>query len=220
MRPVAQLELTPGPVVHVHRLIGAIGARAGHNHRAGRRRDEPSLAEQEAQGVDQVHTEVEHRSATSRSRTKPPRDGPCRIQVAPVEAARPPMANLADGSFADECARLHDRRLVAQYEPGLAGQVDVERMRGERLGLLARAPDGFLEVERPVGVEHLARLGRVAVVSARDVHQLQLVVRKRLLEGLDHAPHAKRLGFVAHRRRPLGDDRRHDRKHGSGPHHG
>src|SRR5207249_1938483 len=106
-------------------------------------RDEPSLAEQEAQAVDQVHTEVEHRSATSRSRTKSPRGGPRRIQVAPMEAAHPPVANLADGSFADECARLHDRRLVAQYEPGLAGQVDVERMRGERLGLLAGAPDGF-----------------------------------------------------------------------------
>ena len=137
-----------------------------------------------------------------------------------MKAARPPMAKLADGTFTDQSARLHDRRLVAQHEPGLAGQIDVERARGERQGLLARASDGFLEVERPVRIEHLARLGRMAVVSARDVHQSQLVVRERLLEGLDHVPYAQRFGFVAHRGRPFGDDRRDDRKHGSGPHDG
>src|SRR5438477_3406714 len=75
-----ELELTPCPVVDVDRLADAIGPGAEGDHRARRRRDHPGLAEDEAQGIDQVHPEIEHGAASRVLRLEAPRDRTAGIQ--------------------------------------------------------------------------------------------------------------------------------------------
>ena len=177
------------------------------------------LAEDEAQGIDQVHPEIEHGAASRVLRLEAPRDRTAGIQVAAVEAARAPMPHLAYGSFGNERAGLHDRRVVAHNEPHLGGALDLEGAAGQRLGLVRRAADGLLHVDRAIRVERRPRLIGVAIVAAGYVHQLQLGIRESFLDGLDHPRHPQGLRLRTHGIEPLADDCAHLRDDGSGPYH-